>query len=104
MTGGSGSDHFTYIDSRLGRILDLSNEDVIDLSGIDADTTIDGNQAFTLTTVFPGYDAHGVALLYSPDGLGTTFLYLYIDGDALNKDEGAIVIDGVHTDFTNFVL
>jgi hypothetical protein len=44
-----------------------------------------------------------VAQLYSPDGF-TTFLYLYIDGNSANKDEGAIIIDGNHTGFTDFIL
>ena len=104
LTGGDGNDRFVFDEGRLGNILDLSNGDAIDLSRIDADTTIAGDQAFTVTTVFPGNDAHGVAYLYEPVGLGTTFLYLYIDGNAANADEGAIIIDGSHKDFTNFVL
>jgi hypothetical protein len=53
LRGGAGSDHFRYTsvgDSTVDnpdRILDLEGWDVIDLTGIDANSGIDGDQAFT---------------------------------------------------------
>lgn len=56
LVGGDGADHFVFADGDVGtrgrfvdRIADFSHDqgDLIDLSGIDADTMLDGDQGFT---------------------------------------------------------
>ncbi|WP_122464923.1 calcium-binding protein [Brevundimonas lutea] len=83
LTGGSGGDTFVFRsiqDSSVAlsdRITDLADEDRIDLSRIDADTTRGGDQAFALVDAFSG-QAGQATLTYQG---GVTFLNLDIDGD-----------------------
>jgi Ca2+-binding RTX toxin-like protein len=61
LTGGAGNDTFTYTDvsqsagAAIDKITDFDQGDLIDLSQIDADTTHDGDQAFS----FIGANAFG---------------------------------------------
>ena len=104
LTGGQGSDRFVFSglqnahDSSL--ITDLSHADVIDLSGIDADTTQTGDQAFTLVSHLDGH-AGEAALVY--DG-SADVTYLELDTDGDGKADATIDLAGKHADFSNFVL
>lgn len=76
MTGGDGHDRFVFravLDSSApaaDRILDFAaGEDTIDLRGIDADETLDGNQAFALVSHFSG--AAGELRWFTCDRAGT---------------------------------
>jgi serralysin len=106
LTGGAGADRFVYTsidDSGTffeDKILDLANNDKIDLSGIDADETVDGDQAFVLVGHFH-HQAGQAVLSYDPVWDLTT-LSLDVDGDS--KADGLITMSGDHTDFTRFVL
>ena len=91
LNGGIGNDTFAFNEGGLGdQINDFeSGSDTIDLSGIDADSTVDGNDAFT----FIGDDAfsnqagelryEGGFLQGDMDGDGTADLIIRVDGDVL---------------------
>lgn len=105
LTGGGGADHFVFLSLgkagfRPHEITDLANEDVIDISNIDADKNLDGDQAFTLVAKFTHHD--GQATLSFNVETGQTSLLMDTNGDA--KADYVILLDGDHTDFSNFVL
>lgn len=106
LTGGSGADAFVYLrlnDSHVGKsdlIADLDGSDHIDLSGIDADKTVAGNQAFVLVN---GLDGHaGEAALSYDAGADRTTLALDVDGDG--QADAAILLTGDQTGFSGWVL
>lgn len=106
LTGGAGNDTFRFFsadDSAPGAsdvITDLAKKDVIDLSAIDADVTVDGDQAFELVKKLDGH-AGQAALVYDKE-LGVTHLLLDTDGDGqANAD---IVLQGQQKAFDHFVL
>ncbi|WP_374274044.1 M10 family metallopeptidase C-terminal domain-containing protein [Brevundimonas sp.] len=102
LTGGGGADTFVYLSVKEStaalsdRITDLSWNDSIDLSRIDADTTRDGDQAFDLVDVFSG--AAGQATLTLQGGV--TFLNLDIDGDG--SSDFLLRLQGDHRDHDNW--
>jgi Ca2+-binding RTX toxin-like protein len=96
MTGSVGPFHLTPTDV----ITDLNASELIDLSAIDADTGVSGDQAFRLVTVFSG--AAGEARLTFDAGSGRTELALNVDADS--TVEFRISIDGDHSDHSAFVL
>ena len=107
LTGGSDADIFVYsalADSRTGtvdRITDLSKSDRIDLSAIDADKTLAGDQAFHLITGAFTQQAGELRLSYDKASRQTT-----LQGD-VNGDGVAdliILISGDRHDFSNFLL
>jgi Ca2+-binding RTX toxin-like protein len=106
LRGGDGADTFAYVrtaDSKVKApdvIHDLTADDVIDLSAIDAKTGKAGDQAFHLVSAFDGH-AGEIMLHYDPVSAQTQ-LSLDVDGDG--RAEAMILIDGDHRDFTNFVL
>lgn len=106
LTGGGGKDVFRFdsiSDSTVGaadRITDLTNADKIDLSRIDANINIDGDQAFHVVDHFTG--AAGELMIKYSAGNDQTVIKLDINGDGVA--DGQIVISGDHHDFTNFVL
>lgn len=106
LTGGAGADRFlfTWIDDSTAaasdRITDLAAEDKIDLTGIDANATIDGNQGFRLVDSFTG--AAGEARWTYDAAAGMTYLWLNTDTDL--EAEGLIRINGDHRDFENLFL
>jgi Ca2+-binding RTX toxin-like protein len=104
--GQEGSDRFVFTSTgdslrKLNDlIVDLTEADVIDLSGIDADAGTDGDQAFTLTTSF--HHVAGEVVLQYASASDRTYLALDVDGDA--KADMLVQINGDQTGFTNFVL
>lgn len=107
LTGRGGADVFAYgqiYDSGpswgLDLITDLSDEDTIDLSRIDADIATDGDQAFHLVGHFT-HQAGELTIAYDAASDLTA-----ISGD-VNGDGAAdlqITASGDHADFTSFVL
>jgi serralysin len=106
LTGGAGSDVFLFAKlsdsawSAPDLITDLEATDVIDISGIDADTTQAGDQAFHLVHALSGQA--GEAALSYDRATHLTRLELDVDGDG--HADAVIAIDGDRSDFTNFVL
>ena len=81
-------------------IYDLHDTDLIDLSGVDADVTAGGNQAFHLVGAFTG-DAGELMLDY--DSItDVTHLLGDVDGDGVADLGVELVLD--HSSFANFVL
>jgi Ca2+-binding RTX toxin-like protein len=106
MRGGAGADRFVFahaadLSSGAGdEVMDFdSRYDVIDLSGIDADTTTEGNQAFSLVDTF-GNKA-GQARLVS-DSDDTTFFQADTDGDG--EVDLSFAVNGTVQDGDGFVL
>ena len=106
MTGGAGADRFDFdavSESTLSasdRIADLAAEDVIDLSTIDANSLVAGNQAFTLVSAFTGA-AGQLTLTYNARG-GFTVLDADINGDRVA--DFRVLLTGDHSDYDNFRL
>jgi Ca2+-binding RTX toxin-like protein len=105
LTGGTGAVIFAFYalkDSELDRhdvITDLTKVDIIDLALIDADTTVDGDQAFTLVKKFTG--AAGELRVRYDAAEEVTHIMLDVDGDK----EADSVIDAVgKVKFDHFVL
>lgn len=106
MTGGSGSDTFvflsadrnTYVQEDL--ITDLTADDFIDLSGVDADVLLAGDQAFTFVEALTG--VAGQATLLFDSTSNRTLLSLDVDGDGVA--DFAIRMVGDQSAFTGFVL
>ena len=105
LTGGEGADTFVYgslKDSTVrsaDHITDLTDEDWIDLSAIDANTTADGDQAFQIVDAFT-HAAGQMTLAYvASDDI--TLVRMDVDGDG--RADMQIVILGQHDDFTGFV-
>ena len=101
LTGGTGADRFIFTDikdasissSNIDTILDLktTDGDKIDLSGIDANSKLTGNQAFNFTgnTAFSTTDAAGQLRF------DATSHILYGSTNADNKPEFSIQLNGV---------
>lgn len=102
LTGGDGADVFQFDNAtRNGNLIqDLTGQDVIDISHIDAVKHQGGDQAFVLVASLGGH-AGEAALVYDT-GSDQTRLELDTDGDAVA--DKTILISGDHTGFTNFVL
>jgi hypothetical protein len=87
LTGGGGNDTFLYADvhdsggNAIDRITDFTLGDHIDLSGIDADTTQAGDQAFTFIGS-NGFDGHAGELRASFDAAHNVWaVEVDVDGD-----------------------
>ena len=106
LTGGQGSDIFRFRsveESRLGGedlITDLSASDRIDLSFIDADATIEGDQAFLQVAAFTG--AAGQLRLTYDAGAQQTTLAVDVNGDG--QADFALLITGEHLSAAGWVL
>jgi Ca2+-binding RTX toxin-like protein len=79
-------------------ILALEAADVIDLAGIDADTTITGNQAFTVVSALTGV-AGQLAVIFTGS---RTEWQMDINGDQLI--DGMFVAQGDHTTHSEYAL
>lgn len=104
ITGGGGADTFIFTYAGQSQafspvtITDIGNDDTIDVSGIDADSTTAGDQAFHMVDHF-GH--HAGELIVFKSG-SDTVVQMDTNGDG-SADEG-IVLNGDHAGFTNFVL
>ncbi|WP_281981272.1 M10 family metallopeptidase C-terminal domain-containing protein [Thalassorhabdomicrobium marinisediminis] len=93
LTGGSGADTFVFSNAShtgVGRwnrdeIRDFNRAqgDIIDLSGIDADTTTAGDQAFTVVNSFTGTAGEMVLEDHVLSGVDVTIASMDIDGDSV---------------------
>ena len=81
-------------------IMDLEAQDIINLAGVDANTTIAANQAFTLVSAFSN-QAGELRLEYVAGDAAT---YLLGDTDGDGTADLVVKIMGDHSSFTNFVL
>lgn len=105
LTGGGGHDVFAFtsmVDSTVKHadlITDLANGDKIDLSAIDANPFVAGDQSFFLVANFDGH--MGEARLSYDAVDDVTRLELDVDGD--RRADGAILISGDWRDFDGFV-
>ncbi|WGM39017.1 M10 family metallopeptidase C-terminal domain-containing protein [Caulobacter sp. NIBR1757] len=86
LRGGSGADRFVVLQESMGvsetdtiRDFYTSQGDVMDLSGIDANALLEGDQAFTLVSTF-SKQAGQMTLTWVP-GQATTLLKLDVNGD-----------------------
>ncbi len=106
LTGGTSSDIFRYLDlsdsTAAGRdlITDLLAVDVIDLSAIDADSGMAGDQAFLQVAAFTG--AAGQMVLTFNAGTNKTLLALDVNGDGVSDFE--LLMTGSHLDSTGWAL
>jgi Ca2+-binding RTX toxin-like protein len=106
LNGGKGIDTFRFTDvadsggSLIDEIQDLSKLDVIDISAIDANWEVDGDQAFLLVKHLTGH-AGEASLVYDKNE-AVTLLELDTDGDGVANSE--IVIDGNGSKHTDFIL
>jgi Ca2+-binding RTX toxin-like protein len=114
MTGGLGNDTFVILQesvnsSELGGVLETdvitdlirSQRDILDLSGIDANVDVAGDQAFTLVSGFH-MQAGEMTLTYAA-GNNITTLRLDVDGDG--KADYALRLDGnVTADSASWML
>ena len=104
LNGGLGRDVFVYNSAQesavneADRIAGFTDGDRIDLSGIDADSTAAGDQAFTRVKAFDGH-AGQLATDYS---LGVTTVSGDVDGDGLA--DFRIELDGNQKATLDFVL
>ncbi len=105
LIGGEGRDRFVYlfVEDSLPEshdvIADLERHDIIDLSAIDADANVDGDQAFHLVPVLTG-QAGQLALAYDRAS-GITHLTADLTGDGV--PDFAIELIGDQSKFDSFV-
>jgi len=93
LTGGGGNDTFVYLDTKdtNDTITDFATGDKIDLSAIDANPGLVGDQGFT----FGGTTATAHGVWYAQVG-GNVVVYVDTDGNAATA-ELAITLNGVST-------
>jgi Ca2+-binding RTX toxin-like protein len=106
LSGGARADAFVFLkvtDSTTAHtdlITDLTADDRIDLSAIDANTVLKGDQAFTLVA---SLDGHAGQLVLSFDANGdVTSLIGDVDGDG--QADFVVRLTGDQTAFNHFVL
>ncbi len=102
LTGGAGKDRFVYLAasdsnrSNTDLITDLTATDILDLSAIDADTVLAGDQAFVLAAAFTG--VAGQYTLAFNAATGQTQLQADINGDS--RADFALLFTGDVTGMT----
>jgi Ca2+-binding RTX toxin-like protein len=90
LSGGQGADIFKYsaVQESSGALIDditdfTQGEDKIDLSAIDANPTLAGDQAFTFLANPAGHTGDWTGFVWSvPDGKGHTMIFASTDADA----------------------
>lgn len=103
--GNKGADIFVFTDgdspfANPDLIADLEGKDTVNLTRIDADTTVDGDQAFTLASSFSG---HAGELVLSYDSVAhVTSLLMDTNGDS--TADIIIQATGNHLTFDHFLL
>ena len=106
LTGGAGADRFVFSSAAdtawatYDTITDLQAADIIDLSGIDANTNVAGDQAFVKVSAFTGV-AGQVRLVYSSTS-GDTYVQGDVNGDGVGDFRIRLV--GNHSAWDNLVL
>ncbi len=106
LTGGKGDDTFLYLSSQDSTaaqqdiITDLKGADVVDLTGIDADSIAAGDQAFHQVAAFSG--ARGELTLTFASATGRTTLAADITGDGLA--DFMLQIEGSHLSAAGWLL
>jgi Ca2+-binding RTX toxin-like protein len=103
LTGGVGADVFRFDVAEAGYgdvVSDLEDGDIIDLTQVDADYALEGDQAFALVSAFTG--AAGELQLRELSALNQTLVEGDIDGDGVA--DLRIRLFGSHAGFDNFVL
>ena len=106
LTGGAGADRFKFSSvadtawNTYDWIKDLEAADIIDLSAIDANTTLAGDQAFVKVSSFTGV-AGQVRLIYS-SASGDTWVQGDVNGDGVG--DFRIRMPGDHRAWDNFAL
>jgi Ca2+-binding RTX toxin-like protein len=106
LTGGVGKDTFVYASlsdstlSAMDLITDLGGKDRIDLSALDANTGVAGDQAFIQVAAFTG--AAGQLRLTYDAGAQQTTLAVDVNGDGLA--DFALLIAGEHLSAAGWVL
>ncbi len=105
LVGGEGSDVFVFSNtnhSGVGAALrdvitDFATGDVVDLSGIDANTGNNGNQAFTSVTLTTAAFTAAGQIHYHVDGNGNTIIEGNVGGANGNAADFEIQLNGSHT-------
>ena len=106
LSGGNGKDSFRFLlliesaPSAMDLITDLSAADWIDLTAIDAESALEGDQAFRQVGSFTGQSAE-LVLTYDA-GTNRTTLSLDVNGDA--TADFSLQISGSHLDAANWLL
>jgi Ca2+-binding RTX toxin-like protein len=104
MYGGLGADTFSFTDAAGSEaadwVRDFRDEDLIDVSRIDADVTLAGDQAFVMVEAFSG-QAGELVVAYDA-GSQTTSVLGDIDGDAL--EDFLVSVEGFGSVADNIVL
>ena len=104
LTGGGGADTFVFLKvsesttALSDRITDLSDDDTIDLSGIDANVLVEGDQAFRFVDAFTGSAGEARLILTA----GVTLLDLDVDGDG--RSDFLLRLQGDHLEHQNWIL
>ena len=107
LRGGDDSDTFIYLrveDSATGlsdTIFDLESSDMIDLSAVDANSTMGGNQDFSLISGAFTNEAGQLRLEFDKE-TNRTSIQMDVNGDG--AADMTILVAGNHTDFTGFVF
>ena len=106
LKGGDGRDTFIYLaatDSTTAhsdRITDLRFNETIDLSRVDANSDVGGDQAFTIVDAFTGSGGQMTVVHDAVDAV--TEVLMDIDGDG--AADMRILINGDHENFQGWVL
>jgi serralysin len=107
LTGGAGDDIFVFLSVKDSAhlssgdvITDLQAGDQIDLSAIDADSSLSGDQAFHLASHLTGQAGEIVLSYKAADDI--TVLKGDVDGDG--KADFTLTLDGDQSGFTGLVL
>jgi Ca2+-binding RTX toxin-like protein len=106
LTGGLGADTFRFLrtedfnEGDLDIITDFAVGDLIDLSAIDADDTLAGDQAFSWTTAFTG--VAGEIRMYAGSGGNQTIVEIDWSGDGVA--DASFLVEGTIGESQGWIL